>query len=231
MYVVMRCIHGSDMLTYDRGLSAHVPAVRSGILDEEKSLSDVTGQCSAETCTWDDYTTLAVCASTEDVSSQGQIHNDSEGVPRFSITGTSWEPPSQAFSVPDTFWMNALYQNMSALKEGKLPPISEVFVAYYPQCNDENQPRWGYDQWKKQINDASNWKAFKGTLTLCLQTLSSTYNKTMNTTVIGIHKDQAWAGISQVTPMFFAAGSRSKAMTIAYSYPRWGNGLSRFEAP
>jgi hypothetical protein len=163
-------------------------AVLSGVLDDEKTLSDVIGNCSAEACKWNEYTTLAVCASVEDVSSQGQVRKE-----RFSISGTSWEPPSQGLSgQPDTFWMAAPFQALTNLTNGKMLPISDIFMAYYPQCNDQNQTRGDLEQWRSQLSDASNWKAFKGTLNLCLQTLSSTYNNTMNTTVTETYKDLTW---------------------------------------
>jgi hypothetical protein len=163
-------------------------AVLSGTLDDEKTLSDVVGNCSAEACKWEKYTTLAVCASVEDVSSQGQIKNG-----QFSISGTSWQPPSQPLrDQPDTFWMNAPFTDLSNLTDGKMRPISDIYVAYYPQCNAQGHSRGSYDEWKKQRTDASNWKAFKGSLNLCLQTLSSTFNNTMNTTVIDTHRALTW---------------------------------------
>jgi hypothetical protein len=163
-------------------------AVLSGVLDDKKTLSDVVGNCSAEACQWNEYTTLAVCASVEDVSSQGQVRNE-----RFSISGTSWVPPSQGLSgQPDTFWMAAPFQDVTKLTNGKMLPISDIFMAYYPQCNDQNQTRGDLKPWRSQLSEASNWKAFKGTLNLCLQTLSSSYNNTMNTTITETHKGLTW---------------------------------------
>jgi hypothetical protein len=50
--------------------------VLSGVLDDKKAISDVNSECSAETCKWDEYTTLAVCASIEGVSSNAELDND-----------------------------------------------------------------------------------------------------------------------------------------------------------
>jgi hypothetical protein len=86
-------------------------AILAGVLDDQKSVSDITGNCKAEACKWGDYTTLAVCASIDDVSSQGEVRNDSRKVPGFRLRGTSWMPPKQAsLSVSDTFWMAAPFR-------------------------------------------------------------------------------------------------------------------------
>lgn len=37
------------------------PAIRSGLLDSYRSPSNITGYCPSSQCTWDPYTTLALC--------------------------------------------------------------------------------------------------------------------------------------------------------------------------
>jgi hypothetical protein len=147
-------------------------AIVSGVIDNQKSISDI-------------------CTSIEDVSSQGEIRNNTKKIPGFRLQGTSWVPPSQALlDVRDTFWMAAPFKDSSTIKNEELASIADIYVAHYPPCNEQKQSR-GAD-WSKQFNDASNWKAYKGTLSLCLQTLSSTYNNTMNTTVIETQKELRW---------------------------------------
>ncbi|EUC35735.1 hypothetical protein COCCADRAFT_90217 [Bipolaris zeicola 26-R-13] len=67
--------------------------------------------------------------------------------------------------------------------------ISSTFVAYYPPCDHNGKPR---ADWAGQRNDAANWQGFSGTLTLCLQTLKSTYNSTMQTEIIDTQIDLDW---------------------------------------
>ena len=64
-------------------------AIVSGVLDESISLSDVKGNCSAEACRWENYATLAVCASIEDVSSSIEVHKRS-AYANTRISGLSW---------------------------------------------------------------------------------------------------------------------------------------------
>jgi hypothetical protein len=167
-------------------------AVLSGLLEEKKSVSDVAGICSAEACRWDEYTTLAVCAAVDDVSSSGEIRVNPKKLPEFRISGTSWVPPSQTLSVADSFWMSAPYTAPLDIRDDTLSPIANIYVAYYPPCNDQKQSRGNYSQWTNQLKDASNWKAYKGTLSLCLQTLKSTFNNTMETIVLQTQKDLHW---------------------------------------
>lgn len=164
-------------------------AILSGTLDNDKSISDIKGNCSAEACTWEDHTTLAICSSVEETS--GMVQNDTKNMPRFSIPGTTWQPPAQPLSIADSFWMAAPYQDSSNITAGEMPSIAEIFIAYYPPCDKTNKQRT-YADWNAQVNDASQWKAYKATLTLCLQTLSSTYNNTMQTTVVDTNKELKW---------------------------------------
>ncbi|KAF1937071.1 hypothetical protein EJ02DRAFT_477847 [Clathrospora elynae] len=144
-----------------------IKGILSGILDDATNLSDV-------------YQTLAIYASIDDVSSSGIIANSSEDAPIFSITGESWQPPSQLLTVPDTFWITSPFKDPGELENDKMRSIADIFVGYYPPCNDQSQTRL---DWRGELNNASNWKAFKGSLTLCLQTLDSSFNSTMRTTI------------------------------------------------
>jgi hypothetical protein len=162
-------------------------AILSGIAADEKSISDIKGNCSAEACTWADYTTLAICASVEEVT--GVVRNDTNNMARFNILGSEWNPPTQNMPyVPDSFWKASPYQSWPGIANGQLPPVADLYVAYYPACDRHNKQRTEAD-WKFQINDASEWKAYKGTLDLCLQTLNSTYNSTMETKLIEGQKE------------------------------------------
>jgi hypothetical protein len=85
--------------------------------------------------------------------------------------------------------MNAPYKVSSNITAGKLPSIADVYVAYYASCNETKQTS---TKWGEYVTVASNWKALKGTLSLCLQTLDSNYNTTMETTVVETINDLEW---------------------------------------
>jgi hypothetical protein len=169
-------------------------AILSGVLNDAQSISDVKGNCSAEACRWDGYTTLAICAAIEDVSSKVELHNNTKGYAVAHISGTSWQPPEQSLTAQDSFWMTAPYTDSANVTDGVLPPIADVFMAWYSPCNDQRQPR---GVWTEEAHIASNWKAMRGTISLCLQTLKSEYNTTMETTVIDTHTDISWASVNE----------------------------------
>jgi hypothetical protein len=172
-------------------------AILSGLLNDAQSISDIKGNCSAEACRWDGYTTLAICAAIEDVSSKIELRNDTSGYASARISGTSWQPPDQSLSYRNTnFWMAAPFKDSANVTDGNLPSISDIFVTYYPPCDDQNEARQELD-WLRGSFIASNWKAMKGTLSLCLQTLKSEYNTTMETTVVDTHTDVKWKLVSE----------------------------------
>ncbi|KAF2833821.1 hypothetical protein CC86DRAFT_15398 [Ophiobolus disseminans] len=133
-------------------------AIMSGVLDDRLSISDIRGNCPTEACKWDRYTTLAVCATTEEVSSKIERRKDAREINRFQISGTPWEPPTQTTNVPDTFWMTAPYSDASKVRNETLPPISDIYLAHFPACNEQKQS-WG--NWGKERDTASSWKAYK----------------------------------------------------------------------
>lgn len=67
---------------------------------------------------------------------------------------------------------------------------ANVNLTMSSQCNEQNLTRG--DSWAKDRLNSSNWKAHKATLSLCLQTLESTFNKTMKTTIIDTSRDLNW---------------------------------------
>jgi hypothetical protein len=110
-------------------------AVLSGMLNNNKTVSDVQGNCSAEACKWDNYTTLAICNTVEEIPSGLEFRNNT-----LRISGVPWEPPQQGGGdVLDTFWMTAPFSmNSSTIEDEHLPPFADMFIAYFtyvtPDC-------------------------------------------------------------------------------------------------
>lgn len=76
--------------------------------------------------------------------------------------------------------------------------------------------------------NAANWKAFKASFSLCLHTLSSSYNNTMKTTIVETHRDLKWTSLKvndtvcpsqQQEGIDFCVGTTDLA--------QWSNSLSR----
>lgn len=171
--------------------------ILAGILDDVSSPSDVIGSCQAEACTWAPYQTLAVCSIVEDLSADGvmrdPVFDDMDDSPMYSIGPESWDRSQAGVNLPETFWMNTQVDwqdpDFRVANHEPLRNISSTFVAYYPPCDHNGKPR---ADWAGQRNDAANWQGFSGTLTLCLQTLKSTYNSTMQTEIIDTQIDLDW---------------------------------------
>jgi hypothetical protein len=172
-------------------------SILAGILDDISSPSDVIGSCQAEACTWEPYETLAICSFVEDLSTDGTMDNsmgDSpDGPLMYDIGEGSWDRTQGNVSLPETFWMNTQVDwrdpDARAADREPLRNISTTLIGYYPPCGSDGKSR---ADWTGQRNDAANWKGFQGSLTLCLQTLSSTYNSTMETKVIDTQINLDW---------------------------------------
>ncbi|KAL6703032.1 hypothetical protein ACN47E_010308 [Coniothyrium glycines] len=172
-----------------------VKGILSGILGETH-LADIVGYCNAEACEWPLYTTLAICATSEEVSSLGSVSNHTvgeQGVPVFSINGTDWVPPTVYLTEPDTFWMKSQLHDPEILEQDKLPSLADIYVAYLPMCDGVGET---IPNWRERVNTASEWRAYKGTLNLCLQTLKSDMNTTMSTEIISTQTDLSWKKIN-----------------------------------
>ena len=172
-------------------------SVYSGMIEASTTLSDTNGSCPTEFCTWEPYTTLAVCSSFEDVSSDiVALGNKSAfGGALMSVTGMKAELPSNINMIP-TFWMAAstAYMNMTATNHtGKL---SDIYLLYYPVCDDlgNDGNNIDSDEWVAQKNNPKNWKAFKATMGFCLQTVNSTFNTSMETIVTSTKGNLEWVG-------------------------------------
>lgn len=171
--------------------------ILAGILDDVSSPSDVIGSCQAEVCTWEPYQTLAVCSFVEDISADGAMDEPGpyspDGSRMYYVGPESWSRDQTGVNISETFWMNTQIdtQDPDARAENYAPlrNISTTYVAYYPPCDHNGNPR---ADWVGQRDDAANWKGFQGSLILCLQTLNSTYNLTMQTKVIDTQIDLDW---------------------------------------
>ncbi|KAF2727672.1 hypothetical protein EJ04DRAFT_581854 [Polyplosphaeria fusca] len=169
-----------------------ISALQSGMIEDFKSPSNVTGLCEGDFCTWDEYTTIAMCTSFEEITtSLYHFDNDTSNL-AFSV-----RPLDYGFSVENSgfglisFWMTSTHENLTPVDslEGFLN-ISDVYLLYYPPCDDQGNSR--FEEWSTDLKDLKNWQAYKATFNVCLQTLNSTYNSSMQTKIIETRKDFEW---------------------------------------
>ena len=171
-------------------------AINAGLFDNSKTLDDVTGSCPTDQCTWDPYFTMAICTSQlEDVTStiiDRGGDNSPETNYRFSVPALGNDPRVSSAAEGITFWMRSLYfggsSNTSNETALTLPDIEEIVVLFASPCAIA----------KFNTSLQASWTAFRGTLSLCLQKLNSTYiDGFMNTTVLYTYRDINWQQTEQ----------------------------------
>lgn len=168
-------------------------------MDKTNSISDVVGTCQADACTWDDYATIGICASVEDISSRAELIpqiNDTRSA-RTRIAGVSWSPPVVTRTSRETFWMAAPSEtSRNYARNETVTLISEIYVGYLSPCDRGGQP-WSNITWGG-YRKASDWTILKGTLNVCVQTLKSSFNNSMRTEIVESRSDLRWDNSNEV---------------------------------
>ncbi|KAF2000384.1 hypothetical protein P154DRAFT_534730 [Amniculicola lignicola CBS 123094] len=171
-------------------------SIISGLSTDGNDPSDVASECLADHCTWPQSDTLAMCLSSEDLSSK--IVDQTNGTRRtFSVEGLELEVPQMGLGQGDsTFWVGAANFGSEDLpaphsfEASKLNSIADVYVLHYNPCDDQNTTRPDGSPSPKDL--VKNWKAFKASFQLCVQTMKSDYNTTLNTTIVKNNVDINW---------------------------------------
>lgn len=168
---------------YDRERAV---AAMLGWVQNYQSPSNVSVSCPTDYCTWPEYTTLGVCAYTEDVSSALTIGGDEDTL---SIPGVEWGRNTTA-SGP-TALMTSTYPGGRYVGDmNATQSLADLYFIYFPVCN-ATQQRYG-DEYPKGLRDARNWKAFKASLQPCLHRVKTTFNLSTSTNIISTQRDLTW---------------------------------------
>lgn len=164
-------------------------AAITGMYNDYESASNVTSKCPGSRCTWEPYTTLALCYSVEDVTSTLVVHKQGQ-VDRTVFSPAALDqyraPPKETsddWGWFDTFWTAAVYfGNIDVPWSYNLSHVADAFIVVFDPCknpdldNGNSTAHW---------NNTSVWTAYRGTFSLCLQTLNSSFaGSSMNTTII-----------------------------------------------
>lgn len=172
-------------------------AVNSGMTISQQSLSDVGATCSTNKCVWKAYETLGICSSVEDISSTMESSSNtiltSNGtlisldliLPEIrqeihsELVLSSYDPLGQR-----DFWVATRLNRTLTNPANK---IADFYVVYFPPCAVTNvtsdTPVYLNADWLKIKGNYRNWKAFKASLHLCLQTLTSSFANGITETV------------------------------------------------
>lgn len=172
--------------------------ISSSMLSTSKAQtpSDVPATCPTGQCTWPPYTTLALCTSVYNITSslEYQASNTSSTfktvtLPNIKLTDdylTMWTTTvfgSGAKIIGHTG--QQANTTLLPLNNTQTPilDLAHIYLAYYDPCLSSKMD--GFRQ-------KEAWQAYKTSIGLCLQTMSTSYNGSTNTSVIASHKDANW---------------------------------------
>ncbi|KAH7116112.1 hypothetical protein B0J11DRAFT_584144 [Dendryphion nanum] len=165
-------------------------AATLGWIQNYLSPSNSSASCPTDYCTWKDYTTLAMCAYTEDVSSGLTLSRNKTGVtvagleskdmPLLTSQRTAWMTTN--LTTTKTRTMNDIDQNKNT---------ADIYFLYHPLCNANNQNYTG-SVFQQSMKEPRNWKAFKGTFKPCLQTMRTSFNLSTQTKITVSQRDLTW---------------------------------------
>lgn len=215
-------------------------AIKSAAVQNYQSHSNVTGLCPTNECSWEEFTTLAVCTSVEDVSSSIVIDHQDEDIPVFTVQALKDinRPPLQGDNgVHFTFWADTLHfpglldgptRNSSAttkVPHNGIAALSETYILYYPACENRKPEN---EIVTPVRSNPKEWRALKGTMTICLQTLRAKYTDgDMNTTVTREIQNLNWTS----KPPVDVKGEDLTQTCAEYSgeeYCFWGRNWSQY---
>lgn len=222
----------------------------------DQSLSEVTGNCPTADCSWTPYTSLGVCLSTEDISSTLVDKSAQANMSRPNYVKNltvaeldslpGYTRDSGQISDTEEFWMGAVSMMPRALDNpaffhGRPPStIADVYVIYLPPCavwnntpgsaNDSQSSGQGReDQWLQARNETKNWRAFRGTLSLCIRDFNSSIARGVpRTTVLSRRDDFIWKYFSRSwysnpsSPVVYDEWVEGRAGNESYYMSLWG---------
>ncbi|KAF2002616.1 hypothetical protein P154DRAFT_561786 [Amniculicola lignicola CBS 123094] len=179
----------SEPRRVDAGLES---AMNLGMISDLVTPSDVLATCSGDLCTWSHYQTLGLCSSAVELDAKDIITKTGNSSVRFSISKFVQGEPKMLAWAPvikgafRSMWMTTnINRTYNPTHEDRTPPVSwswDVYMAYFSPCNDIDT----------QYTMPSQWKAYKGSLEFCIQTLDTVHNSSTQTTVVEEKRNLKW---------------------------------------
>jgi hypothetical protein len=187
------------------------------------NLSDIAALCATNDCRWPSYLTLAICSKVEDVSSQLVFTEAAPSTDEFIFVPEdvnmtlpipelyNSEHGNPTFAGPTDFWMATL----PAWRKGHNSPqpnlVAEVFITYFSACRATNNKTGTPtdDELNAARRNTTNWRAFKGSFELCIQSLTTSIeNGATNTSMLERIDKQPWTSYGQdnVTVLYTEPG-------------------------
>ncbi|KAH7066067.1 hypothetical protein BKA63DRAFT_154822 [Paraphoma chrysanthemicola] len=199
----------SDLADVDLYLKS---ALEAGLLASKVTPSNVTGLCARQTCSWDEYRTLAICSHVDDAEPMLVFPTNTtapdfpphiplgreefrEGVksPYQIAKDSNFHVQARFFAADKTDAKDAGQEAARVLRARPTPnntatglsDLAHIYISYYDPC-------FKVDGVSMDYNPAV-WKAHRASFHLCIQTHNTSYNSSgMHTDVLHTEEGMAW---------------------------------------
>lgn len=176
-------------------------AMIQGLFSSYVNPANVTGSCATGMCTWERYTTLSICATTEDVTDrliEGRILSNGTRLP--PSIGEQTLGPADTSNLPPTRDNTTFYTYVERLEDTggwdfrrnntdvALPDFARVYVIYYDPFKDLDAGSEEYDS----VLNVRYWLAVKANLHACIQTMNVTYDRFWQANIVDSRSDVNW---------------------------------------
>ncbi|KAH7067186.1 hypothetical protein FB567DRAFT_541918 [Paraphoma chrysanthemicola] len=195
-------------------------ALEAGLLASKVTPSNVTGLCARQTCSWDEYRTLAICSHVNDAEPMLVFPNNTtapefppyvplgreefrEGVksPYQIAKDSNFHVQARFFAADKTDAKDAGQAAARILQARPTPnntatglaDLAHIYISYYDPCLNVDGALTNYDP--------AAWKAHRASFNLCIQTHNTSYNSSgMHIDVLRTEDKMAW---TTETPIYF----------------------------
>jgi hypothetical protein len=168
-------------------------AMVQALLSDHIDADNVTGECLTDFCSWKPYTTMSICATTEDISdtllSMMAHHNGSIFLPNLLDQGLA----EISAVLPNT----SLFTHIESLLYYQFPdyegdmnmvPFSNLSILFYDPCKAANSGMEGF----ARLHHLENWTAIRAAFRPCAQVFTSTYEKYWRTEIETPNSELHW---------------------------------------
>lgn len=179
-----------------------VNAIVTSMLTTSENITGNPAICPSGKCNFPPYTSLALCHSTEDITSQLINQTFNWTIPQFrnwfTLPGIT-VPTKETYL---SFWTSTVWSYEDFLRTAGLPAdksalslafegspmddVAHIYLAYNDPCLTRDREMAYYPE---------AWRAYKAKIRICLQTRSTTFNLSTSTSINRTLLDAPWERI------------------------------------
>ncbi|KAK3197400.1 hypothetical protein GRF29_216g30788 [Pseudopithomyces chartarum] len=179
-----------------------VNAIVTSMLTTSENITENPAICPSGKCNFPPYTSLALCHSTEDITSQLINQTFNWTIPQFrnwfTLPGIT-VPTKETYL---SFWTSTVWSYEDFLRTAGLPAdksalslafegspmddVAHIYLAYNDPCLTRDREMAYYPE---------AWRAYKAKIRICLQTRSTTFNLSTSTSINRTLLDAPWERI------------------------------------